>query len=515
MNSLIDISQPGGPAGSKFHSNKIIEVMQNTLKTFKVNKADLDAEEAEKKHTFDMAQGARLNQIKALEAELAESEKENAEKNEAKQAAEETKAKTTEDRTADDEFLQELTKQGEEKAKAWDARSKTRANELTAIGQAIEVMKGEVAPVSLLKKNAKAMASLTEVVDDDDEDEDGDDDDSEPESFLQKKKTVHRHHRTHKGVVIHKMMDYLKQQSKKLKSKQLSALMYKMKEDHFVKVRGMIKDMVAKLEADAAAEGDQKAWCDEEMGSATSQRDENIGAIEGDLASKTKAEAFIAKTTEEVNALMAEIAEITKGLNEAQTLRSKEKAENTKVIADASAGLAGVTKAMKILKDFYDNAFVQIKAHYTPSAQDKMADMAPATFEGENHGNQDAASGIIGMMDVIKSDFEASIDSTKSQEEEDEGEFQEFKGEAEGDISEKETAVDEKKGKITEEKADLQDYKSDLEDHTALKEEALKELAKLKPACVDTGSDYAEKVARREQEIESLKNAYAILDEMR
>merc|ERR1719486_286995 len=159
-------------------------------------------------------------------------------------------------------------------------------------------MKGEVVPVSLLKKqtkaNAKAAASLTEDADDDD--------DSEPDSFLQKKKTVHR--RSHRSAVLHKMMAYLKKQSKALKSKQLSALMYKMKEDHFVKVRGMIKDMVAKLEADAAAEGDQKAWCDEEMSSATTQRDENIGAMEGDLAAKTKAEAFIAKTTEEVNALM-------------------------------------------------------------------------------------------------------------------------------------------------------------------------------------------------------------------
>merc|ERR1719214_564071 len=254
-------------------------------------------------------------------------------------------------------------------------------------------MKGEVVPVSLLKKNAKAnakaAAALTEVADDDSDDDDDEENDSESENFLQKKKTVHR--RSHKSAVLHKMMQYLKKQSKALKSKQLSALMYKMKEDHFVKVRGMIKDMVAKLEADAAAEGDQKAWCDEEMGSATQQRDENIGAMEGDLAAKTKEEAFIAKTTEEVNSLMTEIAEVTKGLNEATQLRAKSKAENTKVIADATAGLAGVTKAMKILKDFYDNAFVQIKtmenafvqikSHYTPSAQDKMADMAPATFE--------------------------------------------------------------------------------------------------------------------------------------
>merc|ERR1719161_612297 len=264
-------------------------------------------------------------------------------------------------------------------------------------------------------------------------------------SFLQKKQT-----RSERRAIIHKVMKYLKTQAKALKSKQLSALMYKMKEDHFVKVRGMIKDMVAKLEADAAAEGDQKAWCDEEMGSATQQRDENIGAMEGDLAAKTKAESFIAKTTEEVNALMQEIADITKGLNEAQELRSKEKAENTKTIADATAGLAGVTKAMKILKDFYDNAFVQVKAHYTPSAQDKMKDMAPATFEGEMNG------------------------TVKSKEDE-----------------------------ITTNKSDLQDFKDDLADHTALKEEALTELAKLKPACVDTGSDHEEGVARREQEIES------------
>merc|ERR1719421_2832645 len=119
----------------------------------------------------------------------------------------------------------------------------------------------------------------------------------------------------------------------------------------------MIKDMVAKLEADAASEGDQKAWCDSEMEKATSKRDENIGSMEGDLAAKTKAESNIAKLKEEIQTLLEEISELNKSLNEATMLRGKEKAENTKTVADATAGLAGVTKAMKILKDFYDNAF--------------------------------------------------------------------------------------------------------------------------------------------------------------
>merc|ERR1711937_923365 len=86
-------------------------------------------------------------------------------------------------------------------------------------------------------------------------------------------------------------MNYLRTSTKQLKSDSLAALMIRMKEDHFVKVRGMIKDLVEKLKADAAAEQDQKAWCDSEMEKATSSRDENQGGRENDLANKAKAEA--------------------------------------------------------------------------------------------------------------------------------------------------------------------------------------------------------------------------------
>merc|ERR1719482_2590889 len=281
----------------------------------------------------------------------------------------------------------------------------------------------------------------------------------------------------------------------------------------------MIKDMIAKLEADAASEGDQKAWCDSEMEKATSKRDENIGATEGDLAAKTQAAAKIAQLEEEIQDLLTEISELNKSLNEATQLRAKEKAENTKTVSDATAGLAGTNKAMKILKDFYDNAFIQTHSSYKPPKGDAsgntVGDLTPDSFSGDFAGNQDAASGIIGQLDVIKSDFEGTIDATKTAESDAESEFQDYKTETETDISDKESSVKTKEGEEADETAAASDAKADLKEHTTLKAEALEELAKLKPACVDTGSDYAEKVARREQEIESLKNAYLIFDEMR
>merc|ERR1719324_1073897 len=175
------------------------------------------------------------------------------------------------------------------------------------------------------------------------------------------------------------------------------------------------------------------------MTKAMSMRDENIGEMEGDTATVVKSESTIAKLKEEIAQLTNEIAELNKGLSEATTLRGNERAENEKTLADATQGKAGVDKAIEILKEFYDNALVQTGAKYVPPGAgadgQTVGDMAPDSgFSEENHGNQDAASGIMGQLSVIQSDFERTIETTNTQESDAEEEFQNYKSETEQDF---------------------------------------------------------------------------------
>merc|ERR1719231_569765 len=118
------------------------------------------------------------------------------------------------------------------------------------------------------------------------------------------------------------------------------------------------------------------------------------------------------------------------------------------------------------------------------------------------------------MMAVIQSDFEGTIEATEAEEKEATEEHEKFVSDSEASIDEKKDLSKTKNGEIKSFESDLVEYKDDLKDHAGLKGDALEELAKLKPPCVETGASHEEKVKRREQEIESLKDAYKIFAEM-
>merc|ERR1719316_1176204 len=249
------------------------------------------------------------------------------------------------------------------------------------------------------------------------------------------------------------------------------------------------------------------------MEKAISARDEANGKIETETANIDEAESKIAKLTEDIDELSNQIADLRKSLFEATELRAKEKAENEKTLADSEAGLEAVKNAISVLKDFYDNAFIQFVPKNAGRDGKTVSDLAPDTFSGEYHGNQESAKGIFGLLEVIQSDFERTIETTTKEEEDAQAAFEEYKKDTEADIEEKSKTKKDKEDEKEQTEADLVEFKKELKTAQENLADAKEELEKLKPLCVDTGASWGERRARQKQEIEALKEALAILSD--
>lgn len=413
----------------------------------------------------------------------------------------------THDKEADESFLKELTGTCETKAKLFDQRSSTRSAELTAISEAISTLESGVAP------NYGANKKLVDLQKDPKTSE-GSTVSDRTLSFLQQVSMP-----TSAKSPQARALALLDKAAQHLQSPLLATLSMKARVqiDHFVKVRGLIKDFISKLEADAEAEADTKSFCDKEMAAAMEMRDDKKAQVEKLTAEITKTESEIAQLKGEIAVLAGQISELRKALKEATELRAAEKAENEKTLAEADEGKEAVQFAISVLKDFYENAFLQRSGKYVPPNADRegktVSDLAPEIFDDKYHGKQDHAEGIIGILEVILSDFERTIDTVSAEEKEAQAEFEAFEKDTQEDIDTKEKSKADKEGKLAEEEdhlVDLQDKKKDAKKALDI---ALSELEKLKGMCVEGEETWEERSAKRREEIEALKEALKILDE--
>merc|ERR1719482_1186513 len=104
--------------------------------------------------------------------------------------------------------------------------------------------------------------------------------------------------------------------------------------DPFVKIRGLIEDMIAKLLKEAEEEATQKAFCDKEMGASKKSQDEKTMTLDKLQTRIDGATTTIAELTEAVKTLEGEVAEIDKAQAEATKIRTTEHAEYVKASTD-------------------------------------------------------------------------------------------------------------------------------------------------------------------------------------
>jgi len=505
----------------KFHSDSVIETLETLQNDFRKEKAEIDAAEVKSVAEFDafMQEHADLKRAKNLELADTREEKDNTVADISMNSEELT---TTAANLLDDkEYLMGLNKMCHERAKTWDQRSKVRADELSALTAAITIVKEQVkektsaatirfAQQGVSVKIAERVASSAdamEAIEAAAEEEDSAP--AKPVAFLQK--LIKRHQAAPldgKDVVV----NLLKTQGAKLHSTLLTSLASQIQADPFAKVKKLIQELIQRLLHEAAEEANQKGWCDKATADAKQKRDyaaEKVETLNGQMA---ELEAVRDKLNEDITVLNEEIADLDKKQKEATAMRNEEKAENEATVEEAEAGLEAVNAAIDILDKFYKTAAKEeVDLGLLQGPEDDAPDTGFAAGEAYK-GAGGEAGGILGMLDVIKSDFERTIKMTNEAEEKSEDEYQDFMTETGKSLAEKHMASEQKTKQRDTAVEELESADDDINAQVKILNTAIAELLDLKPTCIDTGMSYEERVARREDEIESLKKALCVLE---
>jgi hypothetical protein len=431
--------------------------------------SDLRKKEMADAHEFKMLSSSLEAEISHNTEKTATATKTKASAEESQATAEGDLAETVKTKAADTDYSATLKTECEMAASEWAARQASAKEEMAAIDKAKEILVTGV--VAFVQSGSK----LTKKADFDD--------DSESDAASE---------------VRVKLVKKIQSLGKQFHSFGLMQLASVAGSDPFVKIRGLIEDMIAKLLKEAQEEATQKAFCDEEMGKSKASEAEKTATIDKLQTRIDGASATIAELTEAVKTLEAEIASIDAAQAEATKIRTTESADNKKAIADFSQSADAVVKAMGVLKSFYEGALIQ-----TGSKTGRPS------FGG---AKSDTGSSIISVLEVAESDFTTLLAETETAED------------AAADSYEKATKDNEvsKATKLTDAKAKESEIKSltvqlghSKEDHASTSAEldaVLAYIDKLRPQCEEKAMSYEEKKAAREAEIAGLKEALEILE---
>jgi len=460
-------------AGYEFQSQGVIEMLEKLLDKFIDERTVFEKEEMNSKQAYDMLMQdltAQTDQAKQDREEKAETK---AKKLQAKADAEGDLTDTTTTRDEDKKYLADLTSTCEQKATDFESRQQLRTEELEAIAKAIEIISS-----SAVSGNAdKYLPTLVQK-----------------QSLVSLRADAQSQSQNHAAA-------YLKLMAKQLNSRVLSAAADHAAADPFRKVKKMIKDLITRLMEEANEEAEHKGWCDTELSTNEQTRKEKTEAVETLHAEIDQLEASIAKLTEDISDLTKAVAELDAAMAKATTLRQEEKKTNEQTIADAQEAQTAVAQALTVLKEFYAKA-----GEATALLQQ------PEIFDSPYKGMQSENGGVVGMLEVIESDFARLEADTKAAEASAQKEYDTFMTDSKVDKAQKSTDIEHKTAKKQDESQALTTKTEDLEGTQKELDAALAYFDKLKPSCVDAGVSYEDRVARREEEIKSLQEALRILN---
>jgi len=414
-------------------------------------------------HAFERVKQSLEDEISYGTKELDEAKSGIAAAGEAKSKAEGELSVTSKELSADVKGLGELHTECMTKAEDFEAETKSRGEELAALAKAKEVIKENVA------------GAFDQV------------------AFLQVARTGSR-----AVPAQYEAVRLVRALAGKQRSAQLAQLSAKMSAaadmgarggaDQFAKIKGLITDMIEKLEKEAEADAAKKAYCDKELSETNQKKDDKTNEIEKLTTQIDKMSARSAELKEEVAELQKALAELAASQAKMDKIRAEEKAAFKANSAEMEQGLKGVKLALKVLTEYY-----------------AKGDKAHSSADG-------AGAGIISLLEVCESDFSKGIAEMTADEESAQAAYDQQTKENEIEKTTKDQDVKYKVKESTELDKSAAETKSDRSGVQEELDVALEYLKKIEGECIAKAETHEERMARYQAEIAGLKEALQVLE---
>jgi len=271
-------------------------------------------------------------------------------------------------------------------------------------------------------------------------------------------------------------------------------------EDVFGKIKGLISDMIAKLEKEAEEEATEKAYCDEQMAKTEAKKSELDDSVAKMTAKIDQAASKSAELKEQIAELEAELGSIAKEQAEMDKIRMDESAAYNTAKADLTLGLTGVRKALGVLRDYYGGASAALVQEEQPAAPEKHSKAGGA------------GSSIIGILEVCESDFASNLAKEEQQEADAASVYEKVTQENKVASATKEQDVKYKTQEAKGLDKTIAEISGDREAANAELSAVMEYYAKIKDRCIAKPETYEERKKRRTAEIEGLKQALDVLE---
>mmetsp|Transcript_23744 Transcript_23744/g.67916 ORF Transcript_23744/g.67916 Transcript_23744/m.67916 type:complete len:665 (-) Transcript_23744:77-2071(-) len=473
----------GAPAVAayEFQSGGVIAVLEKLHKEFKEGLREVERGEANSAHAHDLEMLHISNTLDLLSKDREEKASLKGQEMAASSKSKEQLSDIKADLASDKKLLADTQSTFEVKKRTFEGNQQVRVEELEAIAKAIEIISNPTVAGSYSKhinmvQTAKSIAPHM--------------------AFIQEgsqKASV-------RAVAQDRAVELLRSRAQAISSKVLAAAAADAAENPFAKVVEMIRSLLTKLKDEAASEADHKKWCDDELKSNKLRRNKATTAVERLAAEVQELGAQIQSMADELTTLAEEQASLATSMTEASTARQNEKEKNEATIKDAVAAQEALKQALAVLHEFY--------AGQASLVQEKRQVPEMEAYKGM----QDSKGGVVGMLEVIESDFARLETETRANEGQAADEYKEFMGDSQASKEAKHEREVQLKLDKDQAEFDQQRKKDDLAASEKELAAATTYYENLKEPCLAVPVSYEERAARRQEEIAALKEAYQILD---